>query len=152
MLMVALVLTLVSGYRAAYFGPFYVVQLHEAGYSVAEVAQIFMLIQNISILLVPLWIGIPVIVYYSLGKKYKLDLASTIIFILTMYGICTAGQLMGYAVYQLQTPNYPVFRSMLPQAFSLTGTFTWSLVGVLAGNYRREIDQKRNTEGLSAQD
>ncbi len=148
MLMVALGLTLVSGYRTAYFGPFYVVQLHEAGYSPAEVAQTFMLIQNINILLIPLWIGIPVIVCYNLGKKYKLTLASTIIFVLTMYGICTVGQLIGYAIYQLQTPNYPVFWSILPQAFSLTGTFTWSLVGVFAGNYKREIDQKSNIGGL----
>jgi hypothetical protein len=144
MLLVALGLTIISGYRDAYFGPFYVVQLHQAGYSTTQIAQIFRLIQIVNVLLIPLWIVIPVLVCYHFGKRYRLTLTSTIIFAVTMYAICTVGKITGYVAYQIQTPDYPVFWSMLRQAFSVTDTFTWSLVGVLAGNYRREVEQKKS--------
>lgn len=148
MLAVALGLTIISGYRKAYLGPFYVVQLHQAGYSAAQVAQFLMLNQIVSAMLIPLRIGVPVVVCYHFGKRYHLTLTSTVIFAVSMYAICTVGQIIGYVTYQIQTPEYPVFWSMWYQAFFLTNVFTWSLVGVLAGNYKREVEEK---QGISCQ-
>jgi len=142
MITVALVLTVALGYKTAYFGPFFVVQLREAGYSYAEISQILLMNQLVNALLTPLWIVIPVAACYYFGKGYRLTLISAIVFFITMYVACTVGKTIGYIVYQIQAPNYPVLWSMLSQVFYLNGVFIWSLVGVLAGNYKREIEQK----------
>jgi hypothetical protein len=52
------------------------------------------------------------------------------------------GRFIGYVIRQVQLPQYPVFNvNFLLQLIDMSFV-AWSMVGILAGNYKREADKR----------
>ncbi|MFQ6064402.1 MAG: hypothetical protein ACE5L6_02900 [Candidatus Bathyarchaeia archaeon] len=125
--------------------PFWAVMMHEAGHTPEEFA-IALTFRNVvfSVVGIVTSIGLLLLNYY-LGKRYKLTRTSTIILILALVISILLGFLLGYGIRQLQLPQYSILNlgivAMIPNR--LVSPIVWCMLGMVAGNYKREIEQKR---------
>ena len=124
--------------------PYLAVMLYEDGLSVEEYATT-LTFRNIAIIA---WgigssVGLLLLNYY-LGKKYKLTRESTIFYLLCLIISILIGTFLGYGTRQLQLPQYPILNlgilALTPG--NLLSSITWNMLGMLAGNYMREIKEK----------
>lgn len=126
---------------------FWAVMLDEAGLTLEEIA-IALTFRDIilSVVGISTSIGLLLLNYY-LGKRYKLTRTSTIVLLLTLVISILLGILLGYEIKQLQLPQYPILNigiiAVIPG--KLLSSITWYMLGMLAGNYKREIEQTRKT-------
>ena len=82
---------------------------------------------------------------YFLGKRYKLTKESTIVYIFLLILFTLLGHFLGYAVRQLQIPQFPIlFLGIFMIPIGSLPSITWNLLGMLAGNYVRIIREKGN--------
>lgn len=124
--------------------PYKTIMLRDAGFCLEEIAAIYF---AVSIVLGVLGIGTSIgllLLNYFLGKKYKLTRESTIVYLFLLIGSILLGQFLGYAVRQIQLPQFPILHlgilAIIPSG--LLSSITWNMLGMLAGNYMREIEQK----------
>jgi len=91
-------------------------------------------------------VGLLLLNYY-LGKRYRLTKTSTIVFVSTLVISILLGLLLGYGIKQLQLPQYPILNwgIIIEIPYELSSTITWCMLGMLAGNYKREIEEKRRS-------
>lgn len=128
--------------------PFWVHMLTEAGFAYEEINTVLMFRSILfQVLSVGSSVGLLLLNYY-LGKRYKLTRRSTIVFIFVLIIPILLGLFLGYGIKQLQLPQYPIlnWNIALEIPNELSYTIIWCMSGMLAGNYKREIEQK---EGIS---
>jgi len=127
--------------------PFWTIMLHEAGLSIEELA-IALTFRNILLTVTGTCtsIGLLLLNYY-LGKRYRLTRTSTIVLLFALAISILLGLFCGYGIKQLQIPQYPILNvamivntPFLPSR--LLSQITWCMVGMLAGNYKREIEER----------
>jgi zinc transporter ZupT len=82
-------------------------------------------------------------VSYRCGAGYKLTKLSGFILIVLAYLSEMLGNLVGTAIYQIQTPEYPVLQFMLLEIGSSYGYIYMVLIGILAANYVRELQKQK---------
>ena len=116
----------------------------DAGFSFEEIAAMYF---TTSIILGVFGIGTSIgllLLNYFLGKKYKLTRESTIVYIFLLIVSNLLGQFLGYAVRQFQLPQFPILHlgilAIIPSG--LLSSITWNMLGMLAGNYMREIKKE----------
>ena len=125
--------------------PYWAIMAHEAGLPPEEFGATLML-RNILLTITGTGtsIGLLLLNYY-LGKRYKLTRTSTMVLLFTLGISILLGFFLGYAAKQLQIPQYPILNlgvvAMIPSR--LLSSITWCMVGMLAGNYKREIEEKK---------
>ena len=126
--------------------PFWAVMLSEAGLTYEEIG-IASVFRNIvlSIVGISTSIGLLLLNYY-LGKRYKLTRTSTIVLILALAISILLGFFLGYGIKQLQLPQYPILNLGIVTNIlgRLISPIAWYMLGIVAGNYKREIEQKRD--------
>lgn len=128
--------------------PYKIIILRDAGFSPEEIAATYSVMNTIlGIFGIGTSIGL-LLLNYFLGKKYKLTRESTIGYIFLLIICVLLGQFLGYAVRQFQLPQFPILYigllAIIPSR--VLSSITWNMLGMLAGNYMREIEQK----GMSA--
>ena len=125
--------------------PYWVPMLSAAGYTIEEIDNI-LLTRSIGFGILGLGtsIGLLVLNYY-LGKRYKLTKRSTITYVFLLIIPIIPGLLLGYGIKQFQLPQYPIFdtSTAIEIPYDLSSTVPWYVLGMLAGNYIRETEQKR---------
>lgn len=124
--------------------PYWTIMLREDELTLEEIG-IMMMYRSVVFGIVGLGtsIGLLLLNYY-LGKRYKLTRTSTIVLILVLIISVLLGVLLGYGIRQLQLSQYPILNlgiiTIIPSR--LLSPITWCMLGILAGNYMREIEQK----------
>jgi sensor histidine kinase YesM len=128
--------------------PFWSIMAHEAGLPLEEFAST-LTFRNILLTVTGTGtsIGLLLLNYY-LGKRYKLTRTSTIVLLFALVISVLLGFFLGYGIKQLQIPEYPILNigiiANIPSIPSrLLSTITWCMLGMLAGNYKREIEEKK---------
>ena len=128
--------------------PFLAIMLREGGLSLEEYA-VALTFRNILLIVsgTGTSIGLLLLNYY-LGKRYKLTRTSTIVLLFALVISVLLGFFLGYGIKQLQIPEYPILNIgiivNIPHIPSrILSTITWCMVGMLAGNYKREIEEKK---------
>ncbi len=126
--------------------PYRTIILIDAGFSYEEIAAIYF---TMSIVWAVFGIGTSIgllLLNYFLGKKYRLTRESTIVYIFLLIVSILLGQFLGYAVRQLQLPQFPILHlgilATIPSG--LLSSITWNMLGMLARNYMREIEEKKS--------
>ncbi|MDH5734093.1 MAG: hypothetical protein OEY88_10000 [Candidatus Bathyarchaeota archaeon] len=125
--------------------PFWRLMLSAAGYTAEEISNI-LLTRSIGFGILGLGtsIGLLVLNYY-LGKRYKLTRRSTIAYVFLLIISITLGLLLGYGIKQFQHPQYSILdtSTAIEIPYDLSSTVPWYVLGMLAGNYKSETEQKR---------
>ena len=125
--------------------PFWIPMLSAAGYTTEEISNI-LLTRSIGFGILGLGtsIGLLVLNYY-LGKRYKLTRRSTITYISLLIVSIILGLLLGYGIKQFQLPQYSILdtNTAIEIPYDLSSTVPWYVLGILAGNYKCETEQKR---------
>ena len=82
--------------------------------------------------------------YYA-GKKYMLTKDSVLKSLLLLASVVLIGNTVGAIIAQAQFSQMPLLNTWLIWAFlsNITSPVLWSLVGLLAGNYKREANMRR---------
>jgi hypothetical protein len=141
------IVVIMSAYSGFWYAttPYLTVIFMNMGYTVAEYAGFFvsLSIMNLS---VGLFLGIlDLLVGYYSGKQYKLTMNSLLILIVVLVIAVFVGSSIGYVIAQIRLPQYPVL-NLVSFAFSTAGLVSypilWSMVGIVAGNYKRELESK----------
>lgn len=146
-MIVILAFSVYLGYWNAVF-PYLSIILHEAGHSPSEISIFFAHLWIVN-LVVGLGASILILItsYYA-GKQYKLTKTSTLIFLLFLIITIWTGHLIGYVIRQIELPQYSIlnilfFIQILDTFLPPSSFILWSFIGMLAGNYKRELDRKR---------
>ena len=125
--------------------PFWVIMAHEAGLPPEDFA-LALTFRNILLTVTGTCtsIGLLLLNYY-LGKRYKLTRRSTIVLLFALVISILLGLFCGYGIKQLQIPQYPILNITIVANIPgrLLSQITWCMVGMLAGNYKREIEEKK---------
>jgi hypothetical protein len=126
--------------------PFWPMLMHEAGFSSEEIAITGVYRQIIiSVVGIGTSIGLLLLNFY-LGKNYRLTKASTTVLILVLATSIIAGLFLGYGLKQLQFPQYSILNlgilAVIPRR--LLSPIVWCMLEMVAGNYKREIEKRRN--------
>ena len=142
-IVVVLCLSVWSGYWSAFF-PYRTIILRELEYTPSEASQTIF-IEGIFLTVVGVGGSILLLIasYYS-GKDYRLTGASALhLFVILLISI-VVGNLTGYTIRQIEYPEYPILNiSFFFDAIGVLRSYiVWAFLGILAGNYRREIESK----------
>jgi hypothetical protein len=124
--------------------PFKTIMLRDAGFSPEEIAAVYFTMSIVwGVLSMGSSIGL-LLLNYFLGKVYELTRESTIVYIFLLVISILLGQFLGYAIRQFQLPQFPILHlgilAVIPSG--LLSSITWNMLGILAGNYMREIEGK----------
>jgi len=140
---VVLALSIWWGYWRA-IAPYQSVILRDAGYSVEEVAQ-FYFVLSIAALIVGYGGAILILLAsYHSGKKYELNKTTTIVALIFLIIAIWIGNLVGYAIRQVELPQYPILNLnfIIQTLTSMQGSILWSFIGLLAGNLKTRTQQQ----------
>jgi hypothetical protein len=125
---------------------FWPIIMHKAGLSPEEIAISCIYRQIIlSVVGISTSIGLLLLNFY-LGKNYRLTKASTTVLILVLATSIIAGLFLGYGLKQLQFPQCSIITlgilAVIPSR--LLSPIVWCMLGMVAGNYKRETEKRRN--------
>ena len=128
--------------------PFWVIMLHEAGLAPEEFA-VILTFRNLFFTVTGTSTSIGLLLLnYFLGKRYRLTRTSTMVLLFALVISILLGLFLGYGIRQLQIPRYPILNlgiiGNIPGR--LLSQITWCMLGMLAGNYKREIEEKELAE------
>jgi len=139
-------LSLAFGYLGAYAGPYFALTLRDAGYSYKAIGA---LMATLSMFWMASSFGVLVLIVlvsYNYGIRYRLTVVSGFVLIVLVYLTELFGHLVGLGVYQIQAPRFPIFLLLYPQHLTSYSYVMYTLIGVLAANYVREIRHKQTSE------
>lgn len=139
-------LSLGYGYLEAYTGPYFFLTLRDAGYSYEAIAA---LMATLYMFWTAFGFGVLVLIVlvsYHYGSRYRLTMVSGFVLIALVYLTELFGHLAGLLIYQIQAPRFPIFLQLYPQQLASYGYVVYTLIGVLAANYIREIRPKETSE------
>jgi len=141
-IIIVLALSIFGGYWTS-VSPYLTLMLHDAGYSLDDIGRFFI---HLTILNLVVGYGgaiLSLVASYYSGKKYKLTKISTLIFFILLVVAVWAGHLIGYVIRQIELPQYPILNiNFIFNTLGSMNTILWSFVGMLAGNYKREVEEK----------
>lgn len=136
-------LSVYSGYLQA-LSPFMVTILSQSGYTHEDVASFYTLLAVINVAVGYGLEALNLVASYHAGKTYMLSTGSILKLLLLLTITVFVGNTVGYLVAQVQFAEYAILdMEMIVRILgSITGPILWSLVGILAGNYKRESDMR----------
>ena len=144
-LAIVLALSIYGGYSLA-IAPWNTIILHDSGMSFEQIAANLMFQSTVSVVLAYGAITIDLVASYYLGKRYVLTKLSGLVLVSILIVTAWIGKLIGYLIVQTQYPQYPVLNANIIFALIDSASFVaWSMLGILAGNYKREIETRTKT-------
>ena len=124
--------------------PYQALVLSDLGYTPREIGEI-LAAQNILVTVTSFGGSFMLLVasYYS-GKSYRLTGISTLMLLIFLLVTIFMGNLLGYTIRQQEFPKYPILNVnfIFDTISTLNTRIVWTFLGVLAGNYRRELNKK----------
>jgi hypothetical protein len=140
-LIIVLAFSIYGGYVQA-VSPWLSIILIDSGLSHVQLGYYLMYLSIVTVVVGYIGMALNLVASYYAGKKYVLTKNSALILVLLLIAATWVGRFIGYAIRQVQLPQYPVFNvNFLLQLIDVS-LIAWSMVGILAGNYKREADKR----------
>ena len=140
-LAIVLASSIYGGYVQA-VSPWLSIILLDSGLSHEQFGTYLMYLTIVNVVVGCIGIALSLVASYYAGKKYVLTKNSALILVLLLIAATWVGRFIGYAVRQVQLPQYPVFNvNFLLQLIDMS-FIAWSMAGILAGNYKREAGKR----------
>ena len=140
-LVIVLAFSIYGGYVQA-VSPWLSIILIDSGLSHEQLGYYLMYLGIVTVVVGYIVMALNLVASYYAGKKYVLTKNSALILVLLLIAATWVGRFIGYAIRQVQLPQYPVFNvNFLLQLIDVS-FIAWSMVGILAGNYKREADKR----------
>jgi hypothetical protein len=140
-LVIVLAFSIYGGYVQA-VSPWLSIILLDSGLSIEQIGTYLMYVNIVTVVVGYSGIALNLVASYYSGKKYVLTRKSALILVLLLIAATWVGRFIGYVIRQVQLPQYPVFNvNFLLQLIDMSFV-AWSMVGILAGNYKREADKR----------
>ena len=143
-IIVVLGLSIWWGYWRA-FAPYQTLVLRDAGYSMEEIGQYYFALSIITLIVAYGGAIFILLASYYSGKEYELNKTSTLVALVFLIIAIWIGNLVGYAIRQVQLPQYSILNLnfVFQTLTSMQASILWSFVGLLAGNLKTRTQQQK---------